>query len=313
MNFKSWFNGQRKKKSFNLLYLIIGVGGFLIATSSAWAGFYVLDNRLENLKEDLTEDGEVLSKELTETKKVVKALTEGKTELAKELENERDLRQQASSAYEKSLAQLSTLEESVASQQETIDAGDITKLINTWSPRVARLECKFNLGNKTATSKASGVVTHTNTGLRFITNKHVVEKDKIIATECQITFSGGDKKLVANNITVFPDRDLAYVDLGRFETVAGVSTGAVKQCSGLPTIGDSVVILGYPSVGAEVGITATEGIISGIDTDYYITSAKIEQGNSGGAAVSVLDNCLLGLPTLVLTGRIESLARILPL
>jgi hypothetical protein len=71
--------------------------------------------------------------------------------------------------------------------------------------------------------------------------------------------------------------------------------------------------LGYPSIGAKESITATEGILSGFDEEYYTTSAKIEQGNSGGAAIHVKNDCFLGLPTLVLAGRIESLARILPI
>ena len=60
-------------------------------------------------------------------------------------------------------------------------------------------------------------------------------------------------------------------------------------------------------------VTATEGIISGFDGDYYITSAKVEHGNSGGAAILVKESCELGIPTFVQTGSIESLARILDL
>ena len=100
--------------------------------------------------------------------------------------------------------------------------------------------------------------------------------------------------------------------MNKYVNLPGV-VGSVKTCVDKPVIGDQVVILGYPSVGAEEGITATEGIVSGIDDDYYVTSAKIEQGNSGGAAILVKNNCLLGLPTLVVAGKIESLARILPI
>ena len=56
----------------------------------------------------------------------------------------------------------------------------------------------------------------------------------------------------------------------------------------------------------------TEGIISGFDEVFYTTSAKIEKGNSGGAAVSAERDCFLGMPTLVFAGKIESIARILP-
>jgi S1-C subfamily serine protease len=93
-------------------------------------------------------------------------------------------------------------------------------------------------------------------------------------------------------------------------------------CASEPNIGDPLVILGYPSYGSGAGtitsvlshleITATEGIISGKDSGYYTTSAKIEHGNSGGLAVDKTNNCYLGIPTASFTGEIESLGRILP-
>lgn len=61
----------------------------------------------------------------------------------------------------------------------------------------------------------------------------------------------------------------------------------------------------------ERSIAVTEGIISGFEGNYFITSAKVEHGNSGGAAIHVRNNCLLGLPTFAQVGYIESLARIL--
>ena len=83
------------------------------------------------------------------------------------------------------------------------------------------------------------------------------------------------------------------------------------MCTRKPSVGDSVVILGYPSIGSRTSVTATEGIIAGYDGNYFITSAKVEQGNSGGAAILVKDNCLLGIPTFAQVGKVESLARIL--
>ena len=69
--------------------------------------------------------------------------------------------------------------------------------------------------------------------------------------------------------------------------------------------------MGYPGIGTQGGITATEGIVSGIENQYYVTSAKIDQGNSGGLAVLVKDNCFLGIPTWAKLGVIESLGRII--
>ena len=80
-------------------------------------------------------------------------------------------------------------------------------------------------------------------------------------------------------------------------------------------IGEKVFVFGYPSVGGD-SLTVTDGIVAGVENDgstrYYKTSAKIEHGNSGGAAI--LENaCFLGIPTLAIRGSIESLAYILPL
>lgn len=93
-------------------------------------------------------------------------------------------------------------------------------------------------------------------------------------------------------------------------------------CASEPNIGDPILILGYPSYGSGAGtsinstndieITATEGIISGKDSGYYTTSAKIEHGNSGGLAIDKNKDCYLGIPTAAFTGAIESLGRILP-
>jgi len=76
-------------------------------------------------------------------------------------------------------------------------------------------------------------------------------------------------------------------------------------------IGDEIIVLGYPKIGG-TGLTITEGIISGFDTDYYIvTSAKIEEGHSGGGAFLKSTGCLVGMPTFVRLGKIESFARLI--
>jgi hypothetical protein len=70
--------------------------------------------------------------------------------------------------------------------------------------------------------------------------------------------------------------------------------------------------LGYPTIGSSGSITVTEGIVSGIEGDYYVTSAKIDHGNSGGVAILTKDDCYLGIPTFVKNnGGFESLGRIL--
>lgn len=80
-------------------------------------------------------------------------------------------------------------------------------------------------------------------------------------------------------------------------------------------IGDHLTILGYPGVGGET-LTVTDGIVSGFDFNsgirYIKTSAKIERGNSGGIAIKD-SGCVLGIPTFVQSGEMESIGRILDL
>jgi len=78
-------------------------------------------------------------------------------------------------------------------------------------------------------------------------------------------------------------------------------------------IGEKLFVLGYPAIGG-TGITITEGIISGYDgqlNELVKTSAKIDRGNSGGIAVAAQDGCLIGIPTLSVSGELESIARII--
>jgi len=77
------------------------------------------------------------------------------------------------------------------------------------------------------------------------------------------------------------------------------------------SVGDKVVIIGYPSIGGST-ITATNGVISGFEGQYIKTDAKIEHGNSGGLAIHE-SGCVVGVPTLVQAGELESLGRIINL
>ena len=82
-------------------------------------------------------------------------------------------------------------------------------------------------------------------------------------------------------------------------------------CRTTAASGERVIILGYPAIGAKGDVTVTDGIISGYEDNFYITSAKIERGVSGGVAVLVDKNCYLGIPTFVRAGEVESLGRVL--
>ncbi len=196
--------------------------------------------------------------------------------------------------------------------KEIVQTADISGLAAQWSPFVYRLTCSFKNGQDEdlETSKGSAVLEHTPVGVRLITNRHVLERDEARLTGCTLSTLDGDTEIDIRNSDIVLSED---VDFGYARISDNLSAMfSFQKCAEKPHIGDPVLILGYPAIGAKESITATEGIISGFDEEYYTTSAKIERGNSGGAAVDIERNCFLGLPTLVVSGRIESLARILP-
>ncbi len=264
---------------------------------------------VKNLKQSIN----VLEQRLVQSENIVTALVDGNEKLAVDLESEKVARAEAEKNAEESVRSIALLQADVATQKATLEASDLTKLINNWSPRVVRVECELSRADGTIrVSKASGVVTVNASGTEFITNKHVVEEGKIIANSCLVLSYDEKMEYEVSDIKVDLDSDLAYLRLNKYTNFPQLNS-LVKKCTTPPNIGDQVVILGYPSVGSKDSITATDGIISGLDKKYYITSAKIERGNSGGGAIHLKNDCLLGLPTLVVAGQVESLARILAL
>lgn len=115
----------------------------------------------------------------------------------------------------------------------------------------------------------------------------------------------------ATAFTPDSDMDFAILRLGTDTALASIMTSPLRVCSRKANIGEEIVILGYPSIGSQEDITVTEGIVSGYDDEFYITSAKVERGNSGGAAILVEESCYAGLPSFTYAGSVESLARVL--
>jgi len=74
--------------------------------------------------------------------------------------------------------------------------------------------------------------------------------------------------------------------------------------------GDYVSIIGYPEIGASTW-NFTDGIISGRVGDFVLkTDAKIDSGNSGGAALDS-KNQLIGIPTWTISGQAETIGYII--
>ncbi|MDE2237780.1 MAG: trypsin-like peptidase domain-containing protein [Elusimicrobia bacterium] len=148
------------------------------------------------------------------------------------------------------------------------------------------------------------------TGL-VVTNSHVVEVACEVLDlarafgrepEVHLTLTDGTPLKATIKACGNPKRlDLAFLQIEGDR--ADWPTLALRR--GDPQIGETVIALGYPM---NIGFTATEGIISGVDRsqfgDYALhhqTDAAINPGNSGGPLID-LDGRVVGVDTLKLVG-----------
>ncbi len=206
---------------------------------------------------------------------------------------------------------------------------DYAKLALEWKSRIVKLTCTFNVDGYT--SQGSGTLLNmSGYGLVAATNAHVVLDEQGYAPDfCVIgsiynglrsvgyktpderpgpfhTFTTNNLDFAVVNLS---DTLIPPTDNGSFDTVASTD---FKVCSFEDAaLGDKIAILGYPWDGSQYGVTITQGILSGIDGNFYVTDAKIDHGSSGGAAILIKKDCWLGIPSAAVTGTIESYARIL--
>ncbi len=192
----------------------------------------------------------------------------------------------------------------------------IANIVKEWSPLVAYVECEWADVNGAVRAKAwgSGTLINYKEGISIATNKHVLfDQDKYAPMDCTIKFPNVKSYYmpwVPDTYIMFLEHDFGVVKMVQDSILNSIVKQEIKLCSNV-NVGDELLILGYPAIGSLTGITVTDGIVSGYDGDYYITSAKIDHGNSGGAAILVKDDCYLGIPSASVVGTIESLGRIL--
>lgn len=77
-------------------------------------------------------------------------------------------------------------------------------------------------------------------------------------------------------------------------------------------LGESIRVMGYPVSSGGYNLTITDGIVSSFsDEGLILTSAKIDQGNSGGLAIDK-NGCMIGIPSAVSEGEYDKLGVIIP-
>lgn len=200
-------------------------------------------------------------------------------------------------------------------------------VIEQWRPRVAYIDCSwYGQNGLIEEASGSGVLgpKTADGGFFILTNKHVVANAKgNPATTCSIKFpdireaytiTADLQKMTMEEISFDPNYDYGNILIKRpTQEIISLANSKYTVCAGKAKVGEQVLVLGYPGIGSSNDITVTEGIISGYEGGYYITSAKVEHGNSGGAAILVKNSCYLGIPSYAYSGEVESLARILDL
>lgn len=207
-------------------------------------------------------------------------------------------------------------------QTQTPSVSDLPSVVKEWSSRVVRIQCSDN----NYTSSGSGVITRVNFPKNYlsdmptiVTNKHVVTDPSTGKPYWNCTFEvpGYPLKYTLSMVNEIQDNQL---DVAFFPSIGLIgsfpeSKTSMRLCSSNIDLGEKIAILGYPANGgtgdAASAITVTQGIISSFDGMYYVTDAKIDHGNSGGIAISIKEDCFLGIPTWAESGGFESFGRIL--
>jgi hypothetical protein len=174
-----------------------------------------------------------------------------------------------------------------------------------------------------------------------ITNSHVIPQDEeyILTPEegCLVILpnleTGQPEEMYWANPVVYPglsdEYDLAYLEIydvfidedgeiwGEypriFPSIFAEEHEYDEVCQ-LKTskLGDPVRIFGYPLTSGGYYLTITDGIISSFsDEGLILTSAKIDEGNSGGLAIDQ-KGCMVGIPVAISEGTYENLGVIIP-
>ena len=193
-----------------------------------------------------------------------------------------------------------------------------SSLVTEWTPVVPQVNCNWR--DSSQDDGGSGVLLRGSTGAFYIlTNAHVVTNDNgRVAQACDVLFpdTASTTYTVAHDqITIDPNgTDVASVQLPESPFLMDlVYTDMRKICTLSPKIGDDMLILGYPDAGSSNGITVTDGIVAGDEGSDFVSSAKIDGGDSGGAAIDVKNDCYFGIPSYTIDGDYTNLARILKL
>lgn len=270
-----------------------------------------LEGELVRTQSELSIETSNLKASLNEEAAKLRAETAGLKETTESLE---------SSLSEETQARIDsgqTFLDQITSIQDSSDVEiDIARLLGS----VVLVACEVSEGNF---SQGSG--TFIDGAGRLITNAHVVDpnEDYTIGDErlCVIGVTDSELnppvyKYTADIITLNRSDDMSTLKVdggvnGHSAPDSFVYLPYPSCATKQPTLNDEVFIVGYPIIGQST-FTITNGIVSGFLDGDIKTSAKIDEGNSGGAAVNALGE-FIGIPTYSVAGELDSLAYVIDL
>jgi len=200
-------------------------------------------------------------------------------------------------------------------QQQTSDNYQQSNIASS----VVNIVCDTNEGGSGTIWSEDGVI---------LTNNHVITGSTICFVIIPDITTGKPIKIYKAKPVIIPnlseEYDLAglYIDAsytddngktwGEYPTVFP-SFSPPSVCDNYsPSLGENIVVYGYPVTSGGYNLTVTDGVISSFSDDGTIlTSAKIDSGNSGGLAINK-NGCFVGIPSAVVSGNYQNLGIIIP-
>ncbi len=165
-------------------------------------------------------------------------------------------------------------------------------------------------GGQNPANPGSGVLTSSNG--RILTSSHVFTENDVHTDGCFIQLFdpqfGRKNEVYIGEPIVIPELseyNLAFLDIYDVYTDPDGNTHgylprdftfydiAEYECNKEMEVGSSIKVLGYPNSNNNK-LTTEEGKITTIEASYYLTSAKIDQGASGGLSFDD-DGCFTGI------------------
>lgn len=193
----------------------------------------------------------------------------------------------------------------VFAQSKTLTEEDV---LSIWKEYTVRVTCITldEYGNKKSYSDGSGFLIDTpNRGISVLTNSHLLyTKNNKLSDYCNIYFPSSKETIKVTKKNRFSSKYQDRATLVIKEPTQSIKDLIVKasvvekDCSQKQmATSTSIAILGYPTGSDKTKVSVSKGSIVDYDKEYIISSATVVSGYSGGIAISLKDNCYLGIPT----------------